>query len=177
MDRVWTLLSVIPSFMWAYLRSSSIKVTKSRKGQTKNFAFGRRDECFLGQISVKNVKNGTITLLERPKSNKFQKSGKYRNRREQRENGCSRPSKHQNSVIFQYIYLKFCTQYTPDRVLSHVLPFVVWCLLKVQNISLFFRKYLLLITFISQFVKIWKIRDNSLIEFSTFYWKPIASIF
>ena len=131
MDRVWTLLSVILSFMWAYLRSSSIKVTKSRKGQTKNFAFGRRDECFLGQISVKNVKNGTRTLLERPKSNKFQKSGKYRTRREQRENGCSRPSKHQNSVIFQDIYWKFCTQYTPDRVLSHVLPFVVWCLLKV----------------------------------------------
>ena len=65
---------------------------------------------FLGQFLVKNAKHGPRTLFERPKS-EISESGKYRNRREQRENDPFWPSKHQNSVIFKISALNFVHMY------------------------------------------------------------------
>ena len=65
---------------------------------------------FLGQFFVKNAKKMTLEHFSNdPNRENFENRIENRNRRKQRENGLFRPSKHQNSVIFQDTYLKLCT--------------------------------------------------------------------
>ena len=56
---------------------------------------------FLCQFFVKNARNDSRTPFEQPKSDKIWKSGKYRNPKEQSENGRFRHLKYLNSVIFK----------------------------------------------------------------------------
>ena len=95
---------------WSPMKSESrsFKFTRSRKGQTENFRFGRRDTCLWVSLSAKTQKNDLRTLCERTKSDKFFKSGKCINRRNSVKNGPFRPLNHQNSVLLQDLYLKFC---------------------------------------------------------------------
>ena len=51
MDGIWETSKFIPSFRWAYSRSMSFKVMRSRKSQTENFGFGRCDTCFWVRFS------------------------------------------------------------------------------------------------------------------------------
>ena len=102
-----TLRSIYLSFRRAYSRSRSFKVKRSRKGQTDIFGFGQRNTCF-GVSFSSRMRKMTLQQLLNGKNRKKLKIGKII-RKKQRENGLFRPSKHQNSVIFQDIYMKFCT--------------------------------------------------------------------
>ena len=141
----------------AYSRSRSFTVTRSKKGQTKNCVFGRRDTCFW-VIFRQERENDPRTLFERLKADKFLKEGKCKNRREQREKWPYWPSKHQNSELSQDIYMKFCTH-------IHLAWFFHICFvffLKIRQktfFKCFFLSFKLFIIF-----KIFKIRDGSLIE-------------
>ena len=66
-----TLLSIILRFRWTFSRSRSFKVKRSRKGQTENFGFGWRDNCFWVRFSSRTRKSDARTLFEPPKSDKF----------------------------------------------------------------------------------------------------------
>ena len=79
---------------------------------------------FLGQFFAKNAKNDPRTLLNGPSRTKFEIQVNTEIAGNGMKNGRFRPSKHQNSGIFQDIYLKFCTHIgTPGSVLSLVLRF------------------------------------------------------
>ena len=111
------LLSISISFRCAYLRSSLFKVTMSRKGQTKYLRFGRRDTSFW-VIFLSRTRQMTLEhFLNDPKRKIFECRENAEN---SVKNGSFRPSKHQNSVIFQDIYLKFCTHIHRTGFFTHI---------------------------------------------------------
>ena len=91
------------------------------------------------------------TLLEWPKSDKFSKSEKCRNCREQRENGLF-DLFHQNPSIFQDIYMNFVHIYAWQGSFTYIPVF------ENSKIPIFWKIYFWL------FFKIFKIRGSSLIE-------------
>ena len=116
MFRVWdTKYHLKPS-----LSIFKVKVTRSRKGQTENLGFGRRDICFWVSFSSRTRK---MTL-------EYFWNGPNRANFESRENaeiaGNSVKMAFfdlQNSktrVIFSRYLHEILYTYTPDRVLSHI---------------------------------------------------------
>ena len=168
-----TLLSIILSFRWAYARSKSFRVTRSTEGQTENFTFEGRDHV-LGQFSINNAKMALERFLNGPNRKKM-KIKKCRNSREQRGRlNFFPPSKYQNSVIFEDIYLTFCT-HIDLRGFSNIycdlwkLENFLWRFLKIMPICIaYFQKFHNFKT-----VKIWVWLKSS---FSIFCWELIGSI-
>ena len=113
MDRVWDTSKYHPKHLVSILK---VKVTRSRKGQTENFRFGRRD-AFLGQFFVKNVENDPKTLYERPKSGNVEIA----------ENSVKMTFltfKTPKLAHFSRYLLEVLYTYATDRVLSHIFRFL-----------------------------------------------------
>ena len=73
---------------------------------------------------IRNVYNNPRALFERPNRPKCENRESTEILGNSVKNGRFRPSKYQNSVIYQDIYLKLCTHIAPDSVISHVcIPF------------------------------------------------------
>ena len=103
-----TPLNTILSFRSAYSRSRSFKATRSRKGQNKTFWFGRRDTYF--RVSFSRMRKMTLErYLNGPNWTNFENRKNTEVARNSVKNRIFWSSKHQNSVIFQNIYLKFYT--------------------------------------------------------------------
>ena len=146
MDRVWDTSNYQSKFSLNIFKFKVIQGHEVKEGLTWKFCFWATWYMFMGQFFVKNVKNDPRTFFERPKSDKFWKPGKYRNRREQRKNDPFRPSKHQNSVIFQDIYLKFCTRVHLTSSFTYIPVF--W---KFENFPKYFENNIF-----DYFSKFWK---------------------
>ena len=117
-DRVWETSRYHPK-----LSMSIFKVTRSRKGQTKNFRFGWSDICFW--VSFSRTQKLTLEhFLNGPNRKKSENRENTEIAGNSVKNSRFQPSKQQNSVIFQDIYLKFCINIcAPDRALSHIFRF------------------------------------------------------
>ena len=87
----------------------SFKDTRSMKGQTEKFGFGRRDKCFWVSFSSRTRKRTLEHFLNDLNRTNFKNRENAVMARNSVKNGLFRPSKHQTSGIFQDIYLKFCT--------------------------------------------------------------------
>ena len=118
----WTLLSIILSLRRAYWRSSSFKVTSSRKVQIENLMFWRRDACFWVSFSSKTKKNDNRTLFEQPKSDKIWKITEIAGSRV--KNDRFRPSKYKTWSFSRYPLIILYT-YTPNPAPSGVFPSVL----------------------------------------------------
>ena len=105
-----TLLSINLSLRWAHSGSRSFKVRRSRKGQTDNFGFVRRDTCFWVSFSSTTPKMTLEHFLNGPNRTKF----------ENRKNADIAETNVKMTVFdlqnakfrafFQLIYLTFCTR-------------------------------------------------------------------
>ena len=144
MCRVWDTSKYHPK-----LSLSIFKVTRSKKGQAKNFVFGRREACFkvtfsswLRKMTLKHFWNG-------PNRAKIENRENTEILVNTVKNGRFRTSKYQNLFICQDIYLKF-NIYRPDRVLSPIFRF-----LKIRKFSLI----CLDIIFIDYFCKIFSFQN------------------
>ena len=107
-----TLLSIILSFRWAFSRSRSFKVTRSRKDQTENLGFGRRDTCFWVGFSSRTRKMILEHFLNGPNGANFENRENTENAENSVENGLFRPWKRQNSAILKVSAWNFAHIYT-----------------------------------------------------------------
>ena len=104
-----TLLSIILSFRWAYLRSRSFKVTTSRKVQTENFWFGCRDTCFWVSFSSRTQRMTIEHFLNGRNRINFENRENAGNRMKQRKKWPFWDLQQTKLGFFQDIYMTFCT--------------------------------------------------------------------
>ena len=116
-----TLLSIILSFPWAYSRTRSFKVMRSRKDQTENFVFGRRGSCFRVNFSSRTRKMTLEHFLNGPNRTSFENQKNAEIAGNIVKNGRFRPSKRQNPGILKISTLNFVHVYTWQGTVIYIL--------------------------------------------------------
>ena len=113
-------LSIILSIRWAYSRSRSSKVTRSRKGGNENVWRCAAWQVVLGKLFVNKAKNDPRTLFfEWPKSDNFEN----RENTEIAGNSVKMPFstlKAPKPGHFSRYLPEMLNTYTPGRALSHI---------------------------------------------------------
>ena len=138
MDGVWDTSKYHPKLTVSIFK---VKITRSRKGQTENFGFGRRDTCCWVSFSSRTQNMTPEHFWNGPNRTNFE-IGKIQKPKETAWKWPFSTSKQQNSVIFQDICLTFRTH-------IHLAEFlhIYSVFLKIRKIPIFSDNIFLFIIF------------------------------